>query len=139
MQKETETLKLTVSEAIAEGYIFFGYETDGFGTIHRIEKMNEADFEIGPLFLAEKESYYSPSISAESISELLAEQLWSSAGDETGDDTDDVYDIVKALDFTAVAEMINASLAHKKYYKLTKIQLIRDAKGNDTANDRRNE
>lgn len=116
--------KLTVKEALEQGYVYFGKDNGEFQFVHRIECISEADFEDGPQLLAEKESYYSPSISPEEIAETLADVIWNQCGDETGDDTDDVYDIVKSLDFSAAANLINEALKGKKYYKLTNIQLI---------------
>lgn len=116
--------KLTVKEAIDQGYIYFGQDKGEFQHLHRIENISDADFEFGPIMLAEKDSYYTPSISSEEIAETLADIVYSQCGDETGDDTDEVYDIVKALDFTDAAERINNALVKKKYYKLTNIQLI---------------
>lgn len=116
--------KLTVKEALKQGYAYFGKDQGEFQHLHSIEVITEADFEDGPQMLAEKESYYSPSISPEEIAETLADIMSNQCGDETGDDTDDVYDTVKALDFTAAVNIINEALKHKKYYKLTTIQLI---------------
>lgn len=116
--------KITVKEALEQGYVYFGQDKGEFQHLHSIEVVTEADFETGPLFVAEKDSYYTPSVSAEEVAETLADIVYSQTGDETGDDTDDVYDIVKGLDFTATTEIVNAALTHKKYYKLTDIQLI---------------
>lgn len=116
--------KLTVKEALEQGYVFFAQDKGEFQHLHRIDVIKDADFEFGPYMLAEKESYYTPSISSEEIAETLADIIYSQCGDETGDDTDDVYNIVKALDFTDAAERINNALVKKKYYKLTKIQLL---------------
>lgn len=116
---------ITVNDAIEQGYMFFAHDTGEFGHLHKIENITDADFEPDrPLYVAEKESYYSPSISSEEIAEALADIIDCQCGDETGDDTDDVRDIVIELDFTEVAEKINEALKHKKYYKLTTIQLI---------------
>lgn len=116
--------KLTVKEALEQGYVYFGQDKGEYQHLHSIEGITDADFEFGPVMLAEKEPYYTPSVSGESIAELLADHIANWNGDETGDDTDDVYDIVNALDFTTAANAINKALQNKKYYKLTSIQLI---------------
>jgi len=123
--------KLTVKEALEQGYVYFGKDQGEFQHLHNIEFVTDADFEFGPLMLAEKESYYTPSVSPEEVAETLADIVYSQCGDETGDDTDDVYDIIKALDFTDAAERINNALLNKKYYKLTNIQLIPNPSTND--------
>lgn len=115
---------ITVKEAIEQGYIYFAQGKGEFQHLHSIEDINKCDFEYGPLFVAEKDSYYTPNISPEEIAETLADIVSAQNGDETGDDTDDVYDIVKRLDFTAAANLVNEALKNKKYYKLTDIQLI---------------
>jgi hypothetical protein len=116
--------KITVKEAIEQGYKYFAQDKGEFQHLFSIEVITNADFEDGPQMLAEKEPYYTPSIAPKDIAYLLADHLDSMSGDETGDDTSDVYEIVKSLDFTAAAELINEALKGKKYYKLTSIQLI---------------
>lgn len=120
-------MKLTKSEALAEGYVYYGKESDSFQFVTRLEHLNDVDFEEdGPFLLVEKEPYYTPSINAEDIADLLADNMNSWSGDNTGDDTDDVYDTVKALDFTQTAALINEALKDKRYYKLTKIEVVSD-------------
>lgn len=118
--------QLTKQQALDAGYTRYSYTRDGFSFIYPIENIQPHDFEGNNLWCAEKEPYYIPSISSELIAELLADQMCSEVGDETQDDTDDVYDIVKELDFTETANKINAALGHKKYYKLTEIEIIPD-------------
>lgn len=127
--------KLTVKEALEQGYIYFAKDQGEFQHLHRIEGITEADFEDGPQMLAEKDSYYTPAVSSEEIAETLADIVYSQCGDETGDDTDDVYDIVKSLDFTDAANRINEALKYKKYYKLTSIQLIPNPTTNEQGID----
>lgn len=125
--------KITVAEAIAQGYVYFAENNGEFSHLHKIEGITESDFEFHkPLFVAEKESYYAPSISAEEIAETMADIASNQCHDETGDDTDDVYDIVKSLDFTNASDIINEALKHKKYYKLTDIELIPNPTTNGT-------
>src|SRR6266540_20008 len=116
--------KITVKEAINQGYRYYGQNKGEFQHLNSIDNMNDCDFECGPVYLAEKEAYYTPGISSKDITNALADIVSCQSHDETGDDTDDVYDIVKALNFTVTASLINAALVHKKYYKLTNIQLI---------------
>jgi len=115
--------KLTRKEAIEQGYTYYGQDKGEFQHLYSIENMNEVDFESGPVYLAEKEPYYTPAISPEEVTETLADMVYCQVSDETGDDTDDAYDIVKGLDFTATTKLINEALKDKKYYKLTSIQL----------------
>lgn len=126
-ENTTTVQKLTVSEAIAQGYKSCGYPDGEFQYLKKLDKLTEQDFndeDKGPLVLAEKEPYHTPSIKPEDIADMLADHMDSNNGDNTGDDTSDVYDIIKELDFTATAEMINKALEKKKYYKFTDIEVI---------------
>lgn len=119
-------MKLTKSEALTQGYEMYGTDMGEFQRLSRIEHLNEDNFEDGPIYAANKEPYYTPQVSKEFIATLLAEQIADLNHDQTGDDDDDVFDIVKVLNFTAAADMINEALKHKKYYKLTKIEIVPD-------------
>lgn len=119
-----EKNKITVAEAIEQGYVYFATDKGEFQHLNSIEGITDADFEYGPQLVADKEPYHVPCISPEEIAETLADIVSQQNADETGDDTDDVYDIVKALDYSAMAATINEAIKHKKYYKLTNIELI---------------
>ena len=117
---------ITVKQALEQGYSLFSYgDKNEYQHLYSIEHANDGDFESGPLYVAHKEPYYVPQISNEEISETLADLMSDQNHCETGDDTDDVYDIVKGLDYSLIAEAINAALANKKCYKITNIQLIK--------------
>lgn len=75
------------------------------------------------IILFSKDSY-SPSIDADTIKDLLAEHIAYNHQDETGDDTNNVEDSVRELDFDYVAKMINEKLSTAIYWKATNIQLV---------------
>lgn len=119
--------KLTVKEALEQGYTKCGYELAEWQTLQDVEDfLNPEEFEDWgnrKMVLFSKDSY-SPSIDAETIKDLLAEHIACNHADETGDDTDNVEDSVRELDFESVAKMINEKLSTTSYWKATDIQLI---------------
>lgn len=117
--------KLTVKEAIEQGYTHFGFADQEFQHLLSIATdLNVSTFK-KKVCLFGKEPSSCASISREEIADMLADHMSSSVGEDTGDDdTDDIYDIIIKLDFGPCAEMINSALSHKKYYSLTKIELI---------------
>lgn len=127
-------IKLTIEEAIAQGYKSCGYPDSEFPYLKKLDKVTESDLDDGihgKLYLAEKEPYYIPKIDPKTIADILADYMISESSDNTGDDTDDVYNIVFGIDFSSTAEMINNALAHKKYYQFTSIELTNKNNPND--------
>lgn len=120
--------KLTVQQALEQGYKYYVYgDVNEWSPALRIEGEGFIQWERGPM-LTGKEPSMHPGIDKDSIAELIAENIACNWSDESGDDTDEVYDIVKALDYTAVADMINAALSEKKIraYEVTDIKLIKE-------------
>jgi hypothetical protein len=115
--------QLTVAQAIEQGYTHFGFEGREYQHLNPIEDFHHSVSEEN-VVLFDKEAGYVPSVSAEEIADLIAEQIQCEVNDNTADDTDDAYDIVKGLDFEPIAKMINDALDHKRYYFLTKIKLV---------------
>ncbi len=119
-------MKMTISEAIKEGYTHYGRADNGFV---RIQELNDdiptTDFN-HKLVLAEKQSF-SPSVADNFLRELIAVQVYDHVGDSTGDDDPSfAYDEVYALDWSQMTAKINDILSSHKYYKLTNIQLVPD-------------
>ncbi len=116
--------EITKEEALKQGYTLCGKPNEDYQHLILIQDLNEIDLD-GSLVVADKESYYTPSIDTEDLADLIAEHLESQHGSETRDDTEEVYRIVKSLDFSKASEMINESLKDKQYYMLTKIKLVK--------------
>jgi hypothetical protein len=115
--------KLTIKEALEQGYTLCGADKGEWTPLHKIESMTEFDFQEEKIMIAEKE-YDSPTINANSIRDMIAESMESNWGNDTGDDTEQVYDEVMKLDFTQCAEMVNKALEGIKSYELSDIELI---------------
>lgn len=117
---------LTIKQAVEKGYTSCGYEDAEFASLMKISKLTGEEFETGKIVLAEIKPFYTPSIKPDTIAEMLAEFISSENGENTNDDTDNVYDTVNGLDFSATADMVNKALGGCKYYALTDIELIKD-------------
>ena len=113
---------MTKDEALKEGYTLCGFDKVDYQSLMNIADLSDTEISERKILLADKESM-SPKISAESIKELLAETIESDWGNDTGDDTEEVYKTVTKLDFESTAKMINDALSKVKCYKLTKIEL----------------
>lgn len=124
---KTEQPKLTVKEALEQGYTKCGYELAEWQTLLEVSDFaNPAEFEEHwnkKMVLFSKNEYH-PSIDADTIKELLAEHIAINHADETGDDTDNVEDSIKELDFEPTAKLINEKLQSVSYWTATNIQLI---------------
>lgn len=113
---------ITKENALKEGFTLCGFEKLDYQSLMNIADLSESEIGERKLFLADKESD-SPSISAESIREMLAETIESDWGNDTSDDTEEVYKTIMKLDFQETAKMVNDALSKIKCYKLTNIQL----------------
>ncbi len=113
---------LTKEEALKEGYTLCGYPDRDYQHLLSISDTDESDFKIGELCLAEKDGT-SPSTDEKDIKEMIADMMESNWGDDTGDDTEEVYKTIMTLDFSQTANMINDALKDKINYKLTSIIL----------------
>lgn len=121
-------MQLTVKEALEQGYKHYVYsDVQEWSSILPIAGEGLIQWERVPM-LTEKELSMYPGIDKDTIAELLAEDIYCNWEDQSGDDSDKVYDIVKALDYTAVAEMINKALSDKKIcaYEVTDIKLVKE-------------
>lgn len=114
---------LTKEEAIKEGYTLCGFDKVDYQSLMPITDLSDAEISERKILLADKDSM-SPKISADSIKEMLAEAIESDWGNDTGDDTEEVYRAVTKLDFEPIAKIINEALSVIKSYRLTKIQLV---------------
>lgn len=114
---------LTPEEAMKQGYQFWGFGGERYQTLRDIEEIDKYDWESTQgMFLFEKYGY-SPQISEEDLRELVAEHIECNHADETGDDTEKVYHIVKGLNFADMSMKINHALDKIQYYRLTDVKL----------------
>lgn len=119
--------KLTVKEAIEQGYTHCGYDTGEWQHVRDITKLDPDDFsnEYRRLVLCDPRPSYT-GISADDIREVLAERVQNIRQDETADDTDNCSDAVNEMELTpfrVLADAINEKLKSEPYYTLTDIEL----------------
>lgn len=120
-----EKKELTVKEALEQGYRLYVYsDTHEFSNALSINKPGYIQWERGPMLL-EKEPSLRPYISKETIAEILSEHVYSDWGDRSGDDNDELADIVQKLDYTPVATMVNDAVSKIHAYEVTDIKLIK--------------
>lgn len=118
-----EQEKITYQEAIAQGYEHYVYNNDGYQSLKDISDVESIDFNREDLRLVNKEPYHPSGISSKDIAELLAEHLECNHSGESGDDTEAVYDAIKALDFSEAEAKISEALSGLVYYRATDIKL----------------
>lgn len=120
---ENTKLQLTVQEALEQGFTHFVYDEDGFQRIQDII-IDEIDFSRDNISLVQKESYHPSGLDSEQIAEMLGEAILLNHQDDTGDDTEDVYDAIMEIDFSDVSKKIDEALSHLNYYRSAGIKLI---------------
>lgn len=119
--------KLTVKEALQLGFTKCGEALQEWQTILEVtDFINPYEFVEHwnrKIVLFSKDSY-SPGIDADTIKDLLAEHIACQHEDESGDDTSNVEDSVREIDFEPIAQIINDKLQSIQYWKATDIELI---------------
>ena len=112
---------MTKEQALQEGYEKFIYENgDRFQATNDLHT-DEIDFTKVPMLVTKESS--SPSHDEESIKDLIANELDGQYYDETGDDTNIVYDKIMEIDFSQITNIINEKLKGVHYYSNTGIKL----------------
>jgi hypothetical protein len=119
-----EQQQLTIDEALSQGYEKYLFSTDGFQGLRDIKGMDMEDLKRRDICLVEKEPYSPAGISSKDIALLLADDLEANHVDESGDDTGQVYDLIKELDFSDAEKKIADALSTLSYYKGTNIKLV---------------
>lgn len=115
--------KLTVKQAIEEGYSHWGYKDREYQYAQNLEDIVDDDFNTDEtLVLFEKEPFYR-SISASEIQDLIFDYMYDN--DETSDDTDFMDDRFSESDFKPLSDLINKKLSDYPYYFLTDIELTK--------------
>jgi len=118
-------MKLTIKEALEQGYTKAGTDASGWQHLHEIEDLSAVDFDgRTKYFLADKEAQYHLRES-KGVAELVADRISDDYADETGcDDVNDILEQIKAIDFSAVTQKINYVMTSYPYWTLTKIELV---------------
>jgi len=117
--------QLTVKEALEQGYVYYVYSDDGYQKLKDITDVNNIDFDRA-VRLVDKNPYHPAGIDKESLMDMIAEHIYLNHESESGDDTDSVYDAIKAIDFdfTDVINKIHTALSNLNYYKAVNIRLV---------------
>lgn len=118
---------LTIEQALQQGYTHFVYASDGYQAIKSIEEYSRSgdiDFTREDIRLVDKTPFHPTGLSNEVIQDLLADTVAVNHHDDTGDDTDAVFDAIKEIDFSDVEERIQVALNGLNYYKQVDIKLV---------------
>lgn len=114
-------MKLTVKEAIEQGYTHYGREGDEYNKT--IAKIQPEYFPEIPVFLVDKDTAYHFTISAKSIEEWVVETLVGEQ-DEVSDPDGELSELAAEADFQKLADDINERMSKIKYRDLTEIELV---------------
>ncbi|WGQ15545.1 hypothetical protein [Sphingobacterium faecium] len=120
--------KLTIQQALEQGYLFFGYKGLEYQTLNDLSDITQEDVDRGVCLFSKE--YTSPSCE-ENIKEFIADHIQDQWSAETNDDTSDVYDAIMSIDLSDIASRVNKVLEDKKYYTLTDIELILESEVNN--------
>ena len=118
--------KLTIKEAINQGYEYFVYPANGYQALNSLTDYSEDEinWDENPT-LCGKEPQHPAGMSAEELKEHLADIIADNHASETGCDTDDVSDAIKSIDFTEISNKIEAELSKINFYWQSEIELIK--------------
>lgn len=117
-------MELTPNKAIEEGYEYYVYPADGYQALKHLTD-GDIDYNRNPM-IVEKEPCHPSGLSAEELYETIADRCWENWNEITGDDTDQVHDLIKEIDFTELSEKIQERLNSLNYYKQSEIKLIEE-------------
>lgn len=115
--------ELTVKEALEQEYVYYVYNSDGYQALKYISDM-EMDFNRDDIRLVNKEPYAPCGMDSKNIAETLAEIIEQNHIEDTGDDTEQVYDAIMGIDFSGTQKLIDEALSKINYYIATDIKLI---------------
>lgn len=115
--------ELTVKEALEQEYVYYVYNDDGYQSLKDISDM-EMDFDREDIRLVSKEPYAPCGMDSKNIAETIAEIIEQNHVEDTGDDTEQVYDAIMEIDFSEAEKLINEALSKLNYYRATEIKLI---------------
>jgi len=115
--------KLTVAQAIAEGFEYAGKKDVGWQNYVEIADLHPTDIEGGCYYLASKEKHH-PSVDEKGLLDLIIDDTDCRFCDETGCDDSTVSDALHGLDLAAVVKDVNERLSIIWSSAITDIQLI---------------
>lgn len=118
-------MKITVKQALEQGYVHFGYKGLEYQTLNELSDITDEDIETGVCLFSKE--YTTPSCE-DNIKEIIADHVQDQWYSETNDDTSDVYDAIMAVDLSDISDRINKVLEDKRYYTLTDIELVTEDK-----------
>lgn len=116
--------ELTKKQAIEAGYTYFGFANKEWQTCLQLDDLTDDQYD-KDLRLFDKESI-TPRITEKQIKETIADQMQSDWYDDSGDDTEDVFNAISSVDFSEIVKSINEAVSKIKCYRLTKIKLIKE-------------
>lgn len=120
--------KLTLQQAIEQGYESWLYADERFQAIQDLAFIEDCHFN-RKIELVNKEPYHpSSGLDADSIIDIIAEQIWENHHDESGDDTGSVPDAIRELPkelFGPILKAIDDKLNTLCYYKSSGIELVK--------------
>lgn len=116
---------LTARQAIEQGYEYYVYPADGYQALKHLDD-DDVDFDRNPM-IVEKEPRHPQGLTPEEIYETLADRCWEYWNELTSDDTDDVHDLIKGIDFTHISNEIQLKLNQLQYYRQSDVRLIKEA------------
>ncbi|PRP68126.1 hypothetical protein [Nonlabens agnitus] len=114
--------KLTIKQALKEGYTHCGSPSKEWQSLHKVEELTIADFDHQTFVLASKipKTF---TFSNDQIKELLIDVISDNEAEESGRDDDNVYEALKELDCTDISNQVDAILKKHCYWTLTDIEL----------------
>lgn len=115
---------LTVKEALAAGYTNCIYDSDGYQALKDIAELEPSDFREDKYLVVCETNGISPTIDEDDLKALVRDHINDNWECETGDDTNEVYDILDSIDYSEIAKTINEKLQAKSYCAGTDIRLI---------------
>ena len=125
--------KLTVQQAIEQGYKSWLYADEQFQAIQDLAFIEDHHF-YKKIELVSKEPYHpSSGLDADSIIDMIAEQIWENHYEESRDDTSSVPDAIRELPkelFEPIIKAIDNKLNTLSYYKSSGIELVKELEGN---------
>src|SRR4051812_9253440 len=99
MSQKAASQELTIKEALEQGYTCYLFTDSGFQSLQDISEVDDEDLARPDIRLVDKEPYSPDGMSSKDIAELLADRLEDNHSSESGDDTLEVYNTIKELDF----------------------------------------
>jgi len=125
MIQNKQTMKL--HEALNAGYEKYLYADEGFQSLRDLQFITDIEITDRNCELVDPNGFNPAGISKEDIADMLADHVQSNQ-DFVDDDTDNIYDAIKALEpnFGAISDMIDEALSKVVYYKSSGIKIVMD-------------